>query len=67
MNNELCNYFVGMLDVDTEPKFLQYSPLSFDNLIFQIYVVLVRNQRRDWSEKNKKSIVSIERITPIGK
>lgn len=37
-------HLVGMLDVDTEAQLLQHSALCFDDLVFGIYVVLIKNQ-----------------------
>lgn len=37
-------HLVGMLDVDTEAQLLQHSSLCFDDLVFGIYVVLIKYQ-----------------------
>lgn len=37
-------HLVGMLDVDTEAQLLQHSSFCFDDLVFGIYVVLIKYQ-----------------------
>lgn len=37
-------HLVWMLDVDAEPQLLQYAALSFDHLVFRVYVVLIKYQ-----------------------
>lgn len=37
-------HLVRMLDVDAEAQLLQHSALCFDDLVFGIYVVLIKNQ-----------------------
>lgn len=46
MMSTVCplTHLVRMLDVHTEAQLLQDPPFSFDNLIFGIYVVLIKYQ-----------------------
>lgn len=37
-------HLVWMLDMDTEAQLLQDSPFCFDDLVFGIYVVLIKYQ-----------------------
>lgn len=37
-------HLVGMLYVDTEAQLLQHSSFGFDDLVFGIYVVLIKYQ-----------------------
>ena len=52
-------HLVWMLDMDTEAQLLQDPPLRFDDLVFGIYVVLIKYQRT-WSpslQRNQNKIM----------
>ena len=57
-----------MFDMNTKSKLFQDSPLSFDDLGFQAYVVLIQYHRTDRSEKKKvihKNITQLQLKTTI--
>lgn len=59
VNSIALTHLVWMLDMDTEAQLLQDPPFRFDDLVFGIYVVLIKYQRT-WSpslQRNQNKIM----------